>query len=87
LFKWCKRWKREQERLRVNGQQWENEYEVIENVLKMPKISFLMSLVFAEEKCLQVLLDFLSITDIARISGVPQNAENSDHKESSDGGV
>jgi hypothetical protein len=46
-----------------------------------------MSLIFAEEKCLQALLDFLYHTDVGRISGVVEEVENSDHKESSDGGV
>jgi len=46
-----------------------------------------MSLVFAEEKCSQVLMDFLFHTDVGRISGVVEEAENSDHEESSDGGV
>ena len=46
-----------------------------------------MSLVFAEEKCARALMDFLSCTDVGRISGVVEEAENSDHEESSDGGV
>jgi len=46
-----------------------------------------MSLVFAEEKSSQALMDFSSSTDIGRISGVAEEAENSDHEESSDGGV
>ena len=46
-----------------------------------------MSLVFAEEKCSRALLDFLCYTDVGRISGVVEEAENSDHEESSDGGV
>jgi len=46
-----------------------------------------MSLVFAEEKCSRALLDFLSCTDVGRISGVVQEAENSDHEDSSDKGV
>ena len=32
-------------------------------------------------------MDFLSFTDVGRISGVVEKAENSDHEESSDGGV
>ena len=87
LFKWCKGWKREQKRLWVDGQKGEHGYEGIEKVLKKPKISLPMSLVFAEEKCSQALLDFLSVTDVGRISGVAEEAENSDHEESSDGGV
>jgi hypothetical protein len=55
--------------------------------MKKPKISLPMSLVFAEEKCSRALLDFLSITDVARFSRVEEEAENSDHKVSSDGGV
>jgi hypothetical protein len=55
--------------------------------MKKPKISLLMSLVFAEEKCSQALWDFLSVTNVGRISGVVEEAENSDHEESSDGGV
>jgi hypothetical protein len=55
--------------------------------MKKPKSSLPMSLVFAEEKCTQALLDFLYRTDVARISGVAEEAENSDHEESSDGGV
>jgi len=53
----------------------------------MPKISLPMSVVFAEEKCSQAPLDFLFFTDVARISGVVEEADNSDHEESSDGGV
>jgi hypothetical protein len=87
LFKWCKRWKREQKRLWVDGQKGEDGYEGVEKVLKKPKISLPMSLVFAEEKCTQALLDFLSVTDVGRISGVVEEAENSDHEESSDGGT
>jgi hypothetical protein len=86
LFKWCKRWKREQKRLWVYWQEGEDGYEGVEKVLKKPKISLPMSHVFAEEKCMQVLLDFLSRTDVGRISGVVEEAENSDHEESSDGG-
>jgi len=32
-------------------------------------------------------MDLLSCTDVGRISGVVKEAENSDHEESSDGGV
>jgi len=39
-----------------------------------------------QEKCSQALLDFLVRTDVGRISGVVEEAENSDHEESSDGG-
>jgi hypothetical protein len=46
-----------------------------------------MSLVFGEEKCSLAVMDFLFRTDVGRISGVAEEAENSDHKESSDGGV
>jgi hypothetical protein len=46
-----------------------------------------MSLVFAEEKGSWALLDFLYHTDVGRINGVVEEVENSDHKESSDGGV
>jgi len=87
LFKWCKRWKREQRRLWVDGQEGEKGYEGVEKVLKKPKISLPMSLVFAEEKCSQALMDFLSCTDVGRISRVVEEADNSDHKESSDRGV
>jgi len=55
-------------------------------VLKKPKISLPMSLVFAEEKCSRALLDFLHRTDVGRSSGVVGQAENSDHKESCKGG-
>jgi hypothetical protein len=55
-------------------------------VLKKPKISLPMSLVFVAEKCSRALLDFLSRTDVGRISGVVEEAD-SDHGESSDGGV
>jgi len=54
--------------------------------MKKPKISLLMSFVFAEEKCSQALMDFLSITDVGRISGMREEVD-SDHKELSDGGV
>jgi len=50
LFKWCKRWKQEQKRLWVDGQEGEDGYEGVEKVLKKPKISLPMSCVFAEEK-------------------------------------
>jgi len=86
-FKWCKRWKQEQRRLWVDGQEGEKGYEGVEKVLKKPKISLPMSLVFAEEKCSQALMDLLSRTDVGRISGVVEEADNSDHEESSDGGV
>ena len=55
-------------------------------MLKKPKISLPMSLVFAEEKCSQAVLDFLYRMDVGRSSGVVGEAENSDHKESSRGG-
>jgi hypothetical protein len=71
----------------VTGKRGEYGYEGIEKVMKKPIVSLPMSLVFAEEKCTQALLDFLSITDVGRISGVVEEAENSDHEESSDGGV
>jgi len=45
-----------------------------------------MSLVFAEEKCSQAVMDFLFHTDVGRISGVAEEAET-DHEESRDGGV
>jgi len=87
LFKWCERGKQEQKRLWVYRQEGEEGYEGIEKVMKKPKISLPMSLVFAEEKCSRALLDFLNLTDVGRISGVVEEAENSDHEESSDGGV
>jgi hypothetical protein len=71
----------------LTGKRGKGGYEGIKKVLKKPKISLPMSLVFAEEKCLQVLLDFLFYTDDDRISRVVEEAENSDHAESSDGGV
>jgi len=86
LFIWCKRWKREQKRLWVDGQEVEDGYEGVEKVLEKPKISLPMSLVFAEEKCSRALMDFLSCTDVGRISRVVEEAENSDYEESSDGG-
>jgi len=87
LFKWCKRWKREQKRLWVDGQEGEDGYEGIQKVLKKPKISLPMSLVFAEEKCSQALMDFVFHTDVSRISRVVEEVENSDYEESSDGGL
>jgi len=86
LFKWCKRWKREQKWLWVDGQEGEDGYEGVEKVLKKLKISLPMSLVFADEKCSRALLDFRYRTDVARISGVAEEAGNSEHEESSDGG-
>jgi len=59
----------------------------VEKVFKKSKISLPMSLVFAEEKCSQALMDFLFHTDVGRISRVVEEAENSDREESSDGGV
>jgi len=87
LFKWCKRWKQEQKRLWVTGRRGDDGYDGVEKVMKKPKISLPMSLVFAEEKCSRALLDFVGHTDVGRISGVVEEAENSDHEESSDGGV
>jgi hypothetical protein len=87
LFKWCKRSKREQRKLWVTGKRGEDGYEGIVKVLKKPKISLPMSLVPAEEKCSRALLDFLSVTDVGRVSAVVEEANNSDHEESSDGGV
>jgi len=84
LFKWCKRWKREQKGLWVDWQEGEYGYEGVEKVMKKPKISLQMSLVLAEEKCLRALLDFWSHTDVGRVGRVAEEAENSDHKESSD---
>jgi len=54
--------------------------------MKKSKIRFPMSLVFAEEKCPQALLDFLFHMDIGKISGVVEEVHNVDHEESSDGG-
>jgi len=87
LFKWCKRSKREQKWLWVDRQEGEDGYEGVEKVLKTPKISFPMSLVFARKKSSWVLMNCLFQTDVGRISGVVEEAENSDHEESSDGGV
>jgi hypothetical protein len=86
LFKWCKRWTREQKWLWVDGQERAQGYEGVERVMKKLKISLPMTLVFAEEKCTQALLDFLSVTDVGRISGVGEEAD-SDHQEESNGGV
>jgi hypothetical protein len=71
----------------VTGKRGEDGYEGIEKVLKKPKISLLMSLVLAEGKCSRAQLDFLSVTDVGRVSAVVEEAKNSDHEESSDGGV
>ena len=49
MFKWCKRWKQEQKRLWIDGQEGEGRYEGVEKVMKKPKISLPMSLVFTEE--------------------------------------
>jgi len=40
-----------------------------------------MSLIFAEEKCIKALLDFIFYTDVGSVSGVVEEVENSDHKE------
>jgi len=74
-------------RLWVHGQEGEDGYKGVEKVLKKPKVSLPMSLVFAEEKCSHALMDFLSCTDVGRISGLVEEAENSDYEESSDGWV
>jgi len=55
--------------------------------LKRPKISLPMSLVFAEEKCSWALMDFLFHTDDGRIRRGVEEAEDSDHEESSDAGM
>ena len=83
LFKWCKRWKREQKKLGSMGKRG----KMGMTVSKKPKISLPMSLVFAEEKCSQALLDFHFHMDVGRSSGVVEEVENSDHEGSSDGGV
>jgi len=68
------------------GQEGEETYEGVEKGMKKSMMSLPMSLDFAEEKCSLALMDFLFHTDVARISGVVQEAENSDHEELSDGG-
>jgi hypothetical protein len=70
IFKWCKRWKHEQKRLWIDGQEGEYGYEGVEKVLKRPKISLAMSLIVAKEKCSQELLDFLVHSVVGRTSGV-----------------
>jgi len=55
--------------------------------LKKLKIQLPISFVFAEEKCMQILLDFLFYIDVDRVSRVVEKVENSDYKKSSDGGV
>jgi len=87
VFKWCKRWKQEQKRFWVHSQVGEDGYEGVEKVLKKPKISFPMSVVFAGKKSSRALMDCLFHTDVGRISGMVEEVENSDHEESSDGGV
>jgi hypothetical protein len=87
LFKWCKRWKREQKQLWVDGQKQEEGYEGIEKVMKQRKVRLPMSLVFAEEQCTRALLDLLFITDVSKISRVVEEVENSDYEESCNGGV
>jgi len=59
LFTLCKQWKREQRRLCVDRKEGEEGHEGVEKVLKKPKISLPMALVFAEEKSSKALLDFL----------------------------
>jgi hypothetical protein len=59
----------------------------VEKLLKKRKISLPMSQVFGEVKYLQALWDFHNLTAFTRINGVVEEAENSDHAESSDGGV
>jgi len=56
-------------------------------ILSRPVCNTKSNLVFAEEKFSQALLDFLFYTDVGRVSGVAEEAENSDHEESSDGGT
>ena len=55
--------------------------------VKKLKIQLPISFVFAEEKYMQTLLDFLFYIDVDRVSRVVEKVENSDHKKSSDGGV
>jgi hypothetical protein len=62
-------------------------FESVTKVMKKPRISLPMSLVYAEEKCTPALLDFIYCTNVSRISGLAEEAENSDHEELSDGGV
>jgi len=45
-----------------------------------------MSFVFAEEKCMRALLEFLSLTDVAELVEWWRRLVNSDHEELSDGG-
>ena len=68
MFKWCKRWKREHQRLWVDGKEGENGYEGVKKVMKKHKIRLPMSLVFAEAKCSQALLDFVHYRDVGRVS-------------------
>jgi ribonuclease HI len=86
LFKWSKQWKREQKRLWNDGQVGEEGYECVMKVMKKLKISLPMPLVFAEQKDSRALLHFLYHMDVGRISGVVEEVD-SDHEESSDGGV
>ena len=76
-----------QKRLWVDGQEGEDGYEGIEKDLKKPKISLPMSLIFAEDKCSQPLMDCVSCKDVCRICGKVEEAENSDNEELSDGEV
>ena len=56
-------------------------------MLKRPKIGLPMSRIFAEEKYSWARMNCLFQTDVGRISGLMEELENSDHVESSDGGV
>ena len=87
VFKWGKRWEREQKRCWVDRQPGEDGCKRVEKVLKKLKISLPMSLVFAEEKCSQTLMELLCCADVGRVSAVVEEVENSNQEESSDGGV
>jgi len=54
--------------------------------MKTLKMCLPMAHVFAEEKCLQALMDLLFHMDIGKIIRVVEEAKNSDPNESSDGG-
>jgi len=87
LFKCCKSWKQEQKRLWVNGQEGEEGYDGVKKVLKKPNISLPMSFTLAEEQCSQALRDFIFDSDVGRISGMVEEAGNSDHEETRNRGV
>ncbi|KAF8242801.1 hypothetical protein K440DRAFT_615424 [Wilcoxina mikolae CBS 423.85] len=77
LFKWCKKWKQQQEVF------WEEVFweEVKKKTGWQRRREVPMSAVFDSEKCIQAVLDFLEGTDMGRRVGAEEEVESSDDEE------